>query len=56
MMETMIVKTMAITNESNHDSNNGGNDNNNNAYCKNGINKIIWGLEKREKLISIGDH
>ena len=56
MMVTMIVKTMAITNESNHDSNNGGNDNNNNAYCKNGINKIIWGLEKREKLISIGDH
>ena len=56
MMVTMIVKTMAITNESNHDSNNGCNDNNNNAYCKNGINKIIWGLEKREKLISIGDH
>ena len=55
-MVMMTIKTIAITNESNNDSNNGCNDNNNNTCCKNGINKSIWGLEKMEKLISIGDH
>ena len=54
-MVMMVVKTMAITNESNNDSDNDCNDNNN-AYCKNGINKSIWGLEKMEKLISPGNH